>query len=71
MYFMETSTKTAQKVNDVFETLITEIIKLNANKARANVAQPKQEKIRSAARGTNCNIIKKENQFVIINDFKL
>ena len=45
MKFIETSAKTCQQVNEAFETLTQEIIKLNANKDKVLQEPKKKEKV--------------------------
>ena len=54
MKFIETSAKTCQQVNEAFETLAQEIIKVNANKDKAlNQEQKNQKKFTLENNGTD------------------
>ena len=54
MKFIETSAKTCQQVNEAFETLAQEIIKVNANKDKAlNQEQKNQKKYTLENNGTD------------------
>ena len=59
MKFIETSAKTCQQVNEAFETLTQEIIKLNANKDKVLQEPKKKEKVLLSSNATDIN--KKEN----------
>ena len=59
MKFIETSAKTCQQVNEAFETLTQEIIKLNANKDKVLQEPKKKEKVLLSSNATDIN--KKKN----------
>ena len=59
MKFIETSAKTCQQVNEAFETLTQEIIKLNANKDKVLQEPKKKEKVLLSNNATD--ISKKKN----------
>ena len=59
MKFIETSAKTCQQVNEAFETLTQEIIKLNANKDKVLQEPKKREKVLLSSNATDIN--KKKN----------
>ena len=59
MKFIETSAKTCQQVNEAFETLTQEIIKLNANKDKVLQEPKKKEKVLLSSNVTDIN--KKKN----------
>ena len=52
MKFIETSAKTCQQVNEAFETLTQEIIKLNANKDKVLQEPKKKEKVLLSSNAT-------------------
>ena len=59
MKFIETSAKTCQQVNEAFETLTREIIKLNASKDKVLQEPKKKEKVLLSNNATD--ISKKKN----------
>ena len=59
MKFIETSAKTCQQVNEAFETLTQEIIKLNASKDKVLQEPKKKEKVLLSNNATD--ISKKKN----------
>ena len=59
MKFIETSAKTCQQVNEAFETLTQEIIKLNASKDKVLQEPKKREKVLLSNNATD--ISKKKN----------
>ena len=59
MKFIETSAKTCQQVNEAFETLTQDIIKLNANKDKVLQEPKKKEKVLLSSNATDIN--KKKN----------
>ena len=59
MKFIETSAKTCQQVNEAFETLTQEIIKLNASKDKVLQEPKKKEKVLLSSNATDSN--KKKN----------